>query len=84
MNAELIKTLRHCGSNKGCYKCPLKGKRPDACMKILLEAADALEAAERLLDQNTERCEALRKQLREAHESYEKHLNECVKCAARE
>lgn len=29
-----------------------------------------------LLDQNTKRCELLRKQLREAHENYEKHLNE--------
>lgn len=46
-------------------------------------AADALEAAEqridclkKLVDINTERCEALRKQLRESHENYEKHLNE--------
>ena len=49
----------------------------------MLDAADALEAAEqridglqKLVDINTERCEALRKQLREAHENYEKHLNE--------
>ena len=40
------------------------------------DAADAVEALNRLLDQNTQRCEALRKQLREAHESYERHLNE--------
>lgn len=48
---ELIKTLRHCGSNKGCYKCPLKGKGPDACMKMLLEAANALEAQDKALDE---------------------------------
>jgi hypothetical protein len=47
------------------------------------DAADALEADEKridglqkLVDINTERCEALRKQLREANENYEKHLNE--------
>ena len=39
-------------------------------------AAEAIKSLNRLLDQNTQRCEALRKQLREAHESYEKHLNE--------
>ena len=44
--------------------------------KLLSDAANALEAADRLLDQNTQRCEALRKQLRESHESYEKHINE--------
>lgn len=42
----------------------------------LYDAAAAIEALDRLLDQNTQRCEALRKQLREAHESYERHLNE--------
>ena len=40
------------------------------------DAAAAIEALNRLLDQNTQRCEALRKQLREAHESYERHLND--------
>ena len=43
---------------------------------IIEDAAAAIEALDRLLDQNTQRCEALRKQLREAHESYERHLNE--------
>lgn len=43
---------------------------------MMRAAADALEADERLLDLNTKRCESLRKQLREAHESYEKHINE--------
>ena len=40
------------------------------------DAAAAIESLNRLLDQNTQRCEALRKQLREAHESYERHLND--------
>lgn len=44
--------------------------------RLSLDAAAAIEALNRLLDQNTQRCEALRKQLREAHESYERHLNE--------
>lgn len=44
--------------------------------KLMLDAAAAIEVLNRLLDQNTQRCEALRKQLREAHESYERHLNE--------
>ena len=44
--------------------------------QVMLDAAAAIEALDSLLDQNTQRCEALRKQLREAHESYEKHLNE--------
>ena len=35
-----------------------------------------IEAADRLLDQSKKRCEELRKQLREAQENYEKHLNE--------
>jgi DNA-directed RNA polymerase subunit RPC12/RpoP len=40
------------------------------------DAADAIEALNHLVDLNTERCEGLRKQLREAQENYEKHLNE--------
>lgn len=51
--------------------------------RMMIDAADALEAADKridglqkLVDINTERCEALRKQLRESHENYEKHLNE--------
>ena len=44
--------------------------------QFLADAADAIEVLNRLLDQNTQRCEALRKQLREAHESYERHLND--------
>lgn len=78
-NAELIAALRICGNfadRDGCDEaCPYYNDK-DCPKRIMCDAADALEAAERLLDQNTERCEALRKQLREAHESYEKHLNE--------
>lgn len=44
--------------------------------KKIADTADAIEALVSLLDQNTQRCEALREQLRDAHESYEKHLNE--------
>lgn len=44
---KIIAILRHCGSHKGCNKCPLAGKSADACMKILLDSADALEAAEK-------------------------------------
>ena len=89
-NAELIKALRNC-SDGFCSLCPyddyeLSTKECEA--KLMLDAADALEAADKridvlqkLVDINTERCEALRKQLREAHENYEKHLNELTtKC----
>ena len=48
---KIIAILRHCGSHKGCYKCPLAGKSADACMKILLDAADALEAQQKALDE---------------------------------
>lgn len=77
-NAELITALRNC-SDGVCGLCPyddheLSTKGCEA--KLMHAAADALEVADRLLDQNTKRCEALRKQLREAHENYEKHLNE--------
>lgn len=83
-----------CGCGK-CYYKELKGdwctedNHPeffDCDDKLKLDAADALEAAEqridglqKLVDINTERCEALRKQLREAQEQYEKHLNELEK-----
>ena len=40
------------------------------------DAAAAIEALNNLVSLNTERCEGLRKQLREAQEQYEKHLNE--------
>ena len=75
---ELVKALRCCATMTckgdeckymilGCHDC---------FPKLHDDAADAIEALNRLLDQNTQRCEALRKQLREAHESYERHLNE--------
>ena len=71
-NAELINVLRKCGDEPYDITKPCKVSP----WKLMLDAADALEAADRLLDQNTKRCETLRKQLREAHESYEKHINE--------
>lgn len=83
-NTELIKVLRcELYGDDECDKsdCPIWSEL--GCRNGIgnRAAADALEADERLLDQNTERCEALRKQLREAHESYEKHINELTtKC----
>lgn len=76
-NAEMIKALRCCAS----LDTPCKGLCPyygvEYCQtKKDLDAADAIEQLNHLVDLNTERCEALRKQLREAHENYEKHLNE--------
>lgn len=40
----IIKTLRHCGSHKGCVGCPVSDFGEN-CMNILLAAADELEAA---------------------------------------
>lgn len=40
---KIIETLRHCGSHQECYNCPLEGKAAEDCMKIMLDAADALE-----------------------------------------
>ena len=89
-NAELIKALQ-CASHfalyqdcyeKNCYANSGKGLYCNI-PKLMADAADALEAADKridglqkLVDINTERCEALRKQLRDSHESYEKHINE--------
>lgn len=82
-NAELIEALRWCKFGEPCDLCPMNNEIPD-CLNIMHDnAADALEADEKridglqkLVDINTERCEALRKQLIESHENYEKHLNE--------
>ena len=49
---------------------------PDASKKRMNDAAAAIEALNRLVELNTERCEGLREQLRKAQEQYEKHLNE--------
>ena len=77
---KLTKALRCCIPNQpetceGCtyntdgeWECNVPG--------MMVDAAAAIEALNRLLDQNTQRCEELRKQLREAHESYERHLND--------
>lgn len=64
--SELVKFLR--GLSPWAF--------PDASNKRMRDAADAIEALNHLVDLNTERCEGLRKQLREAQENYEKHLNE--------
>lgn len=95
MNAELIKALRRCsyttvaGADREdgyCKPCAYyaEDSADVTCIdRMMIDAADALEAAEKridgllkLVDINTERCEAVRKQLREAHESYEKHIAE--------
>lgn len=76
---ELIKALRRCDMKQGCFNANCRysvGKYFCDMDKVHKDAAAAIEALDRLLDQNTQRCEALRKQLREAHESYEKHLSE--------
>lgn len=79
-NTELIKAIRE---NEECNNCAIWMHGECNERKMSLAAADALEAADKridglqkLVDINTERCEALRKQLRESHENYEKHLNE--------
>ena len=54
----------------------LLSKREQKLESLAFDAAAAIETLNRLLDQNTKRCEELRKQLREAQEQYEKHLNE--------
>lgn len=75
-NEELIATLRYCfEKRKMVAGVPLHVWCDRAA--YALEAADKrIDGLQKLVDINTERCEALRKQLREAHESYEKHLNE--------
>ena len=64
--SELVKFLR--GLSPWAF--------PDASNKRMNDAAAAIEALNRLVDLNTERCEGLREQLRKAQESYERHLNE--------
>lgn len=86
---KLVKALRLCQFGEcGCGKCYYKKLKGDWCTednhpeffdcddKLKLDSAAAIEALNRLVDLNTQRCEELRKQLREAHESYERHLNE--------
>lgn len=79
---NLVEALRWCmyGECKSCvYRdiCVERFRTGDIALdRLHKDAADAIEALNRLLDQNTQRCEALREQLRKAHENYEKHLNE--------
>lgn len=74
--SELVEALRLIGKEQDCNECEAGRWHHDMDCCLFEKAAAAIEALNRLLDQNTQRCEALRKQLREAHESYEKHLNE--------
>ena len=78
--SELTESLRYCATNNSCEFCPRHKYQYDsviACAEQMLnEAADTIENQNNLLDLNTQRCEALRDQLRDSHESYEKHLNE--------
>ena len=76
---ELIKALR-C-KRDDCEGCDLAFYDHDEgwmCQYAAkdYDAAAAIEALNRLVDLNTERCECLREQLRKAQEQYEKHLNE--------
>lgn len=79
-NAELIDLFRNVerSNHPVCNGCPMKYTcdKNQITRCLFGTAADALEAAERLLDLNTKRCEALRKQLREANESYDKRIAE--------
>ena len=77
---ELVEALRWCSVDEyvPCTGCPMNEEtHGTGCFNIMHQrAAAAIEALNRLVDLNTERCEALRKQLGEAHENYEKHLSE--------
>lgn len=47
-NAERIEVLRYCGADKGCLGCPLDGiALTDCFLQVMIDAADALEAAEK-------------------------------------
>ena len=79
MHAELIQALRRCDMKQGCFNANCRysvGKYFCDMDKVHKDAAAAIEALNRLVDLNTERCESLREQLRKAQEQYEKHLNE--------
>ena len=76
---KLVEALRYCGNfteREGCDESCEYFNDMDCPKRIMSDAAAAIEALNRLVDLNTQRCEELRKQLREAHESYERHLNE--------
>lgn len=82
---KLIKTLRKCAKASAdvCGDCDYYDREPWCQAALVSDAADALEAADKridglqkLVDINTKRCEALRKQLRDSHESYEQRIAE--------
>ena len=74
---KLVKALRHCSKDK-CGLCEYKWNhnRGICVNSMCADAAAAIEALNNLVSLNTERCDGLRKQLREAQEQYEKHLND--------
>ena len=80
---ELVEALRWCSVDEyvPCTGCPMNEEtHGTGCFNIMHQrAAAAIEALNRLVDLNTERCEGLREQLRKAQEQYEKHLNELEK-----
>lgn len=45
-NAGMIEALRYCNGQE-CSECPLRGEPTSACLKMLRDAADALEAADK-------------------------------------
>lgn len=49
-NAELIAVLRYCGNGAkgtGCFNCPIYHEPTESCFQIMIDATDALEAAEK-------------------------------------
>ncbi len=67
---KLIERLRSCSRHEAIYGMVV------ITMADVADAADAIEHLNHLVDLNTERCEGLRKQLREAQDGYDKHINE--------
>lgn len=58
-NTEFIKTLRNCGSTSGdCGLCFYKN-HPMCQLKMIIDAADALEAAEQRIAQLEDQYNAL-------------------------
>ena len=48
---ELIKAVRYCGKGVGCHECPIYYKPATACFQIMTDAADALEADEKRIEE---------------------------------
>lgn len=59
-NAERIEVLRYCGADKGCLGCPLDGiALTDCFLQVMIDAADALEEAEKRINELTTKCSQL-------------------------